>query len=72
MATLVERDHAEPAGERGNYTIEPVGVGRATMQEAEGRRPGPARVHEMQANAVDGLGAVRGDVATQWLTAHSA
>jgi hypothetical protein len=35
VAALVEREHVEPVGEGGHDPVEPVGVRRATVQEAE-------------------------------------
>src|SRR5207302_1963358 len=49
VAALVERKHVEPVGKGGRHLVEPVRVGRAAVKEAEGRRAGPARFQEVQA-----------------------
>jgi hypothetical protein len=42
----------EPIGERSDYSIEPVRVGRAAVQEAERRRLGRTGLQKVQIEAI--------------------
>ena len=53
VAALIERDHMESLGERGRDQIEPVGVRRAAVQEAERGATGGPPLEQVQPKAVD-------------------
>jgi hypothetical protein len=53
VAALIEGDHVEPADERGRDVIEPVGVGRAAVQEADDRTTRRLPLEKAQSQTVD-------------------
>src|SRR5215472_3534149 len=54
VAPLIERDHVEPVNERRHHRVEPMGMGRASVQEAESRATGLAPLERTESHAVDG------------------
>ena len=53
VAPLVERDDVEPVNERGHHRVEPMGMGRAAMEEAQRGAAGLAPLERAESHAVD-------------------
>src|SRR5215467_13149287 len=54
VAPLIERDHVEPVNERRHHRVEPMGMGGASVQEAESGATGLAPLERTESHAVDG------------------
>jgi len=54
VAPLIERDHVEPVNECRHHRVEPMGVGGASVEEAEGRATRLAPLERTESHSVDG------------------